>query len=103
MGIQSSLLYKTHIARKFNLLLPIPYTVGDTLRLLKRIHTSFVTEVTYLLIVMGRRFCHVILLLKPSLSGVTHGWIQIQLYIYFMWLLFNSKRVEFTCMATWLL
>ena len=34
-----------HIARKFNLFLPIPYK-GTYLKLLKRIHASFITEVT---------------------------------------------------------
>ena len=39
-----------HIARKFTLVLPIPY-MGIYLMLIKRIHTSFITEIndSYLL------------------------------------------------------
>ena len=46
-----------HIARKFNLLLHIPYKGTYLIRLLKRIHTSFIqTEIYYEQMFLSRDF-----------------------------------------------
>ena len=68
--------------------------------LLKRIHTSFITEATGSAQNLLWTGDFVTWLLKSPLGGVTLGWLYV--YSSYVAVLTYVTRVEFTCMATWL-